>query len=148
MKRLLLDSLITWKQQSERKPVLLDGARQTGKSFLLERLFGAHFEQVIRLDFLEQPILASLFEESLNPQNIIDNIAKKLLDFIDEIEKILGKKAIRNYMPLQKGDVPATWADCSLLQQLTGYAPNTSINHGVKKFIDWYKSYYKVEIKY
>ena len=80
--------------------------------------------------------------------NIGNSNKVKLLDFIDEIEKILGKKAIRNYMPLQKGDVPATWADCSLLQQLTGYAPNTSINHGVKKFIDWYKSYYKVEIKY
>jgi len=80
--------------------------------------------------------------------NIGNSDKVKLLDFIDEIEKILGKKAIRNYMPLQKGDVPATWADCSLLQQLTGYAPNTSINHGVKKFIDWYKSYYKVEIKY
>ena len=80
--------------------------------------------------------------------NIGNSDKIKLLDFIDEIEKILGKKAIRNYMPLQKGDVPATWADCSLLQQLTGYAPNTSINHGVKKFIDWYKSYYKVEIKY
>ena len=71
----------------------------------------------------------------------------KLLDFIDEIEKILNKKAIRNYMPMQKGDVPATWADCSLLQRLTGYAPNTSIDHGVKKFIDWYKSYYNVQTK-
>ena len=74
MKRLLLDSLMAWKQQSERKPILLDGARQTGKSFLLEQLFGAHFDQVIRLDFLEQPALASLFDESLNPQNILDNI--------------------------------------------------------------------------
>lgn len=74
LKRLLLDSLIAWKQQSERKPILLDGARQTGKSFLLEQLFGAHFEQVIRLDFLEQPALASLFDESLNPQDILDNI--------------------------------------------------------------------------
>lgn len=79
--------------------------------------------------------------------NIGNSNKVKLLDFIDEIEKILSKKAIRNYMPLQKGDVPATWADCSLLQQLTGYAPNTSINHGVKKFINWYKSYYNVKIK-
>lgn len=78
--------------------------------------------------------------------NIGNSNKVKLLDFIDEIEKILSKKAIRNYMPLQKGDVPATWADCSLLQQLTGYAPNTSINHGVKKFIDWYMSYYNVKV--
>ena len=78
--------------------------------------------------------------------NIGNSNKVKLLDFIDEIEKILSKRAIRNYMPLQKGDVPATWADCSLLQQLTGYAPNTSISHGVKKFIDWYKSYYNVKV--
>ena len=79
--------------------------------------------------------------------NIGNSNKVKLLDFIDEIEKILNKKSIRNYMPMQKGDVHATWADCSLLQRLTGYAPNTSINHGVKKFIDWYKSYYNVQTK-
>lgn len=78
--------------------------------------------------------------------NIGNSNKVKLLDFIDEIEKILSKRAIRNYMPLQKGDVPATWADCSLLQQLTGYAPNTTINYGVRKFIDWYKSYYNVKV--
>ena len=74
MERLLLQQLLTWKNQALRKPILLDGARQTGKSFLLETLFGAHFEQVIRLDFLEQPTLANLFSDSLNPQHILDNI--------------------------------------------------------------------------
>ena len=74
MERLLLQQLLTWKNQAQRKPILLDGARQTGKSFLLETLFGAHFEQVIRLDFLEQPTLANLFSDSLNPQHILDNI--------------------------------------------------------------------------
>jgi predicted AAA+ superfamily ATPase len=74
VKRLLLDKLISWKEQSKRKPILLDGARQTGKSFLLEQLFGEHFKQVVRLDFLEQPSLANMFEESLNPENILSNI--------------------------------------------------------------------------
>ena len=74
MERLLLQKLIAWKDKKTRKPVLLDGARQTGKSFLLEKLFGAKFEQVIRLDFLEQPALANLFNDSLKPQEILDNI--------------------------------------------------------------------------
>lgn len=74
MKRLLLDELISWKNKPKRKPVLLDGARQTGKSFLLEKLFGEYFEQVIRLDFLEQPSLANLFSESLKPEDILENI--------------------------------------------------------------------------
>lgn len=74
MQRQLLDTLIAWKNQPARKPLLLDGARQTGKSYLLERLFGAHFPQVIRLDFLEQPSLSAIFEGSLEPQVILDNI--------------------------------------------------------------------------
>ena len=49
----------------------------------------------------------------------------KLTDFIDAIEDYIGKKAVRNYMPMQIGDVPATWADASLLQSLTGYRPKT-----------------------
>jgi len=89
VKRLLLDSLIAWKKQNQRKPILLDGARQTGKSFLLEQLFGAHFEQVIRLDFLEQPTLASLFEESLNPQTILDNIELQLNITIDRSKALI-----------------------------------------------------------
>jgi predicted AAA+ superfamily ATPase len=74
LKRQLLNKLVDWKKQSKRKPVLLDDARKTGKSYLLEQLFGAHFTQVIRLDFLEQPRLTKLFSDSLNPQDILSNI--------------------------------------------------------------------------
>ena len=84
MKRQLLEKLISWKKQRERKPILLDGARQTGKSFLLQQLFGEYFDQVIRLDFLEQPALANLFEGSLNPEDILDNIE---LEFNVSIDK-------------------------------------------------------------
>ena len=66
-----------------------------------------------------------------------------LLNFIRQIEKELGKKAIRNYMPLQKGDVKQTLSDTSLLKKLTNYNPKTNYKTGIKNFINWYKNYYK-----
>ena len=65
-----------------------------------------------------------------------------LLNFIKQIELILGKKALRNYMPLQQGDVKQTLSDTKLLKEITGYNPRTSYKTGIKKFIDWYKKYY------
>ena len=78
--------------------------------------------------------------------NIGNSNQVKLLDFVEAIENYLGKKAIRNYMPMQQGDVSATWANTDLLKKLTGYAPKTDIKVGVKKFIDWYLSYYKIDM--
>ena len=66
-----------------------------------------------------------------------------LLNFIRQIERELGKKAIRNYMPLQKGDVKQTLSDTSLLKKLTNYNPKTNYKTGIKNFINWYKNYYK-----
>ena len=83
MKRLMVDKLISWKNSSSRKPILLDGARQTGKSYLLEKLFGQHFKQVIRLDFLEQPSLANIFNNSLKPDDILNNIELELSVSVD-----------------------------------------------------------------
>ncbi|MDV3482265.1 NAD-dependent epimerase/dehydratase family protein [Sphingobium yanoikuyae] len=74
--------------------------------------------------------------------NIGNSDAVQLTEFIDAIEEVTGKKAIRNLMDMQPGDVPATWADAQLLQQLTGYRPKTNIRTGVSKFVDWYRSYY------
>jgi UDP-glucuronate 4-epimerase len=65
-----------------------------------------------------------------------------LLDFIKEIEKELGKKAIRNYMPLQKGDVKQTVSNTKLLKKITGYNPKTNYKLGIKKFLKWYLDYY------
>ncbi len=76
--------------------------------------------------------------------NIGNSDKVRLLDFIAAIEASIGKKAIRNYMDMQKGDVPATWADASLLQHLTGYTPETNIKDGVEKFVSWYREYYSV----
>ena len=66
-----------------------------------------------------------------------------LLDFIKQIEKELGKKAIRNYMALQKGDVKQTVSNTNLLKEITGYSPKTNYKLGIKKFLNWYKNYYK-----
>ena len=65
-----------------------------------------------------------------------------LLDFINALEKELGIKAIRNYMPMQKGDVKMTLSDTSLLKKITGYRPKTNYKIGIKKFLKWYLSYY------
>jgi UDP-glucuronate 4-epimerase len=75
--------------------------------------------------------------------NIGNSDKVRLLDFIDAIEEELGRKAIRNYMPMQIGDVPATWADASVLQQLTGYRPQTPFREGVARFVRWYQEYYQ-----
>ena len=77
--------------------------------------------------------------------NIGNSDKIKLLDFVYAIEEILGKKAIRNYMPMQKGDVTATWADSSLLKDLTDYSPKTNFKDGISQFVQWYKEYYNVK---
>lgn len=75
----------------------------------------------------------------------IGNSAKvKLLDFVDAIEAATNRKATRNYLPMQPGDVPATWADASLLRSLTGYAPQTDVKDGIAAFVSWYREYYGV----
>lgn len=74
MQRSLLTALIHWQEQKVRKPLLLDGARQTGKTYLLQQLLAARFEQVFRIDFLESPQMADAFAASLNPQDILMNL--------------------------------------------------------------------------
>ena len=64
------------------------------------------------------------------------------MDYIEAIEKALGKEAIKNYLPMQMGDVPATSADTDELNNWIGFKPNTSIDEGVLKFVKWYKSFY------
>ena len=75
--------------------------------------------------------------------NIGNSDKVRLLDFVDAIEECLGKKAIRNYMDMQMGDVPATWADARLLQSLTGFRPQTEFRDGIARFVDWYRDYYR-----
>ena len=75
--------------------------------------------------------------------NIGNSNKVRLLDFVDAIEEECGRKAVKNFMPMQKGDVHATWADASLLHELTGYRPQTNIREGIHQFVAWYRDYYQ-----
>ncbi|WP_447041239.1 ATP-binding protein [Vibrio parahaemolyticus] len=74
MNRILLQKLIAWKNSKTRKPLLIEGARKTGKTFLLQALLGREFKKVLKIDFLESPQLMEAFSGSLNPKAIITNI--------------------------------------------------------------------------
>ncbi|GHT52591.1 NAD-dependent epimerase [Spirochaetia bacterium] len=75
--------------------------------------------------------------------NIGNGTPVALLDFIHTLENALGCKAKIEYAPMQAGDVPVTWADCSALEQDTGYRPVTTLAEGIKQFIVWYKNFYR-----
>jgi UDP-glucuronate 4-epimerase len=76
--------------------------------------------------------------------NIGNSRAEKLLDFIEEIEKNIGKKANKDFLPMQPGDVQTTIADISKIRKL-GYEPQTNISKGIYNFIEWYKDYYQIK---
>jgi UDP-glucuronate 4-epimerase len=76
--------------------------------------------------------------------NIGNSNAVQLTDFIKAIEDATGVKSQQNLMPMQAGDVPATWADAELLKTLTGYSPKTSVKEGVSNFVDWYRDYFNI----
>ena len=76
--------------------------------------------------------------------NIGNSNPVSLVDFIKVIEDCLGLEAIMEFLPLQPGDVPATYADTSPLENEIGYKPNTSIKYGVGQFVNWYRNYYKI----
>ena len=75
--------------------------------------------------------------------NIGSSKSQNLLKFIEEIEDYLGCHAIKNYLPIQKGDLKETYANSELLENLTGFKPTTDLKEGIKNFCDWYISYYK-----
>lgn len=78
--------------------------------------------------------------------NIGNNSPVNLMDFIEAIEEKVGKKAIKNYMPLQAGDVPETYANVEDLYRDIDFRPATSIKDGVGKFVDWYIDYYNIKL--
>jgi UDP-glucuronate 4-epimerase len=79
--------------------------------------------------------------------NIGNNSPVGLLDFIEAIERSIGKKAKKNLMPMQPGDVHATWADVDDLVRDIGYAPSIKIQEGVERFVQWYLDFFKVHEK-
>lgn len=68
----------------------------------------------------------------------------QLMDFVTAVEAALGQEAMKNFLPMQPGDVPATWADTGLLTQLIGAMPQRDIADGVARFVEWYRDYYQV----
>ena len=76
--------------------------------------------------------------------NIGNNQPEKLMDFIGLLESAIGKTAQKEFLPMQAGDVKATFADTSALDAWVGFKPNTPLNDGVKKFVAWYRQYYGV----
>ena len=76
--------------------------------------------------------------------NIGNNQPVPLLEYVSAIEEALGRESIREYLPLQAGDVPDTWADVSDLERDMGYRPRTPVREGVARFVNWYRSYYDV----
>jgi UDP-glucuronate 4-epimerase len=76
--------------------------------------------------------------------NIGNDRPVELLQYIDVLEKCLGRKAERRLLPLQPGDVPDTWADVEALRRDVGYSPSTPVEVGVERFVDWYRGYHRV----
>jgi UDP-glucuronate 4-epimerase len=76
--------------------------------------------------------------------NIGNSQPVELLRFIESMEHALGKPAVKNLQPMQPGDVVATYADTTRLEAWTGVHPNVQIDEGVKRFVDWYRAYFKV----
>ena len=76
--------------------------------------------------------------------NIGNSKSVKLMDFINAIELSLGITAKKNFIDMQAGDVKDTWADATLLRELTGYSPQTDIKDGVARFVEWYKDFYGI----
>ncbi|MDD1637183.1 MAG: NAD-dependent epimerase [Methylococcaceae bacterium] len=110
-------------------------------------------EGVIRV--IDKPAQANACWASDNPDpgtslapyrvyNIGNNNPVNLLAFIETLEKCLGKKAIKNLLPLQPGDVPDTYADVSDLENDLGYKPGMLLEAGISNFVEWYKNYYRI----
>ena len=76
--------------------------------------------------------------------NIGNNNPVELMQFIETLERCLGKKAEKNLLPIQAGDVPSTYADIDDLMKDVGFKPETPLEEGIRKFVEWYKGYYKV----
>ena len=77
--------------------------------------------------------------------NIGNHAAVELESFIGELERLLGRRAVKEYLPLQPGDVPATFASVDRLAAATGFAPTTPIAEGLARFVAWYRDYYRVQ---
>jgi len=96
------------------------------------------------VDDIIQGVVGSLFSDTLDPYelfNIGNHRSENLLDMIGILGQALGVTPSMEFLPLQPGDVPATFADITLIQKKCGYQPTTPISTGIPKFVEWYKAY-------
>lgn len=109
-------------------------------------------EGVVRV--LDRPAASSSLYDPLNPDPASSNVPYRILNigndqpvqllaFIGALEDALGMRAQKNFLPMQDGDVPATWADTSLLRAEVEFRPDTSVAEGVSRFITWYRGFYR-----
>jgi len=125
----------------------------------LERDF-TYIDEIIEgvVNLIDLPPLPNKNWERQNPDpatsfapyriiNIGNNKPVKLMEFISTLENVIGKKAIKKFVPMQAGDVYSTYADIVRLNKLTGYLPKTNIKTGLSKFVKWYRDYYKIKNK-
>jgi len=92
----------------------------------------------------DHPFTAPAGEVPTRLYNIGNSQTENLMDYIGEIEKALGKKAVYDFLPMQAGDVPETFADIAASERDFGYKPTTTIREGIPNFIAWYKQYHGV----
>ncbi|WP_435978578.1 NAD-dependent epimerase [Psychrobacter sp. DM4] len=98
-------------------------------------------EGIVRL--LDMPPKSDASQDSHAVYNIGNGSPVALMEFVHAIEQATGKKAIYNYLPMQPGDVPRTWADTESLFKKTGHRPAVTIKQGVGHFVGWYRKFYK-----
>ena len=105
-----------------------------------------YIDDIIQGIFSLIQLESSVLDESpIRLLNIGRNSPVNLMEFIGWLEHFIGKEAIKEYVEMQPGDVPATWASTEELTRLTGYVPKTDLKEGISNFIQWYRSYYGSE---
>lgn len=105
--------------------------------------FGECERDFTYIEDIVEGIAASLEVEGSNVFNLGNNTPVKLTEFVSILEKLWGKKAVVNLKPLQKGDVVKTFADIKESRKKIGFSPKTSLEEGLKKYVDWHKDYFK-----
>ena len=131
----------------------LDGETKHGNNKIEEQLMNSFIDSKNNLDVFSKNVedIAKGVVSALNKPlkyeiiNLGNNNPVKLGYFIELIEKGFGKTAEKNMMPMQEGDVLKTFADISKAEKLLGYKPETNIEEGIKKFVEWFKEYYEIK---
>jgi UDP-glucuronate 4-epimerase len=108
--------------------------------------FGQMERDFTYIDDIVEGVLAAIKKDfKFEIFNLGNNQSEKIDKFVGLIEKYLGKKAQKNLLPIQPGDVPKTWADIGKAKSQLDFSPKTSIEEGLEKFVFWYKDYYKIK---